>query len=178
MKVEPYNIINPKLLKDRAELILKNRAFAEKISTILREEAEEKQATSSQEDITAEESIYKKFTSNRDNALMPQWHEASWEDKFKLLNKFEDERLVDFGKKIIYQNSDVLPKSEHKKVKRAIAERILSEKKEKWWTVKEFYNECDYHRVKFEKKNDLQKLEFLNELNNYVEGVERKYSNA
>ena len=30
----------------------------------------------------------------------------------------------------------------------------------------------------FEKKNDLQKLEFLNELNNYVEGVERKYSNA
>ena len=99
MKVEPYNIINPKLLKDRAELILKNRAFAEKISTILREEAEEKQATSSQEDITAEESIYKKFTSNRDNALMPQWHEASWEDKFKLLNKFEDERLVDFGKK-------------------------------------------------------------------------------
>ena len=44
--------------------------------------------------------------------------------------------------------------------------------------MKEFYNECDYHRVKFEKKNDLQKLEFLNELNNYVEGVERKYSNA
>ena len=178
MKVEPYNIINPKLLKERAELILKNRAFAEKISTILREDAEEKQATSSQEDITAEQSIYKKFTSNSDNVLMPQWHEASWEEKFKLLHKFEDERLVDFGKKIIYQNSDVLPESEHKKVKRAIAERILSEKKEKWWTVKEFYNECDYHRVKFEEKNDLQKLEFLNELNNYVEGVERKYSNA
>ena len=45
MKAEPYNIINPKLLRERAELILKNRAFAEKISTILREKAEEKQAT-------------------------------------------------------------------------------------------------------------------------------------
>jgi len=178
MKTEPYNAIKLSQLKERAELVSKNKQFAEKISTILREDAEEKKSTSSQEDITAEESIYVKFTSAKDNSLMPKWHEASWKDKFVLLNKFEDERLVNFGKKIIYQNSDALPESEYKKVKRSIAERILSENKEKWWTVKEFYNECDFHRSKFEDQNDQEKLKFLDELNAYVEEIEKKYQNA
>ena len=178
IKVEPYKSIKLSQLKERAELISKSRQFAENISTALREEVEDKKATSSQEDITPEESIYVKFTSAKDNALMPKWHEASWEDKFTMLNKFEDERLVNFGKKIIYQNSSALPESEQKKVKRAIAERILSENKEKWWTVKEFYNECDHHRSKFEDQNDQKKLKFLDELNAYVEGVEKKYQNT
>ena len=178
MKTEPYNVIKPSQLRERAELVSKNKQFAEKISTILREDAEEKKSTSSQEDITAEESIYVKFTSAKDNSLMPKWHEASWKDKFVLLNKFEDERLVNFGKKIIYQNSDALPEAEYKKVKRSIAERILSENKEKWWTVKEFYNECDFHRSKFEDQNDQEKLKFLDELNAYVEEIEKKYQNA
>ena len=178
MKTEPYNAIKLSQLKERAELVSKNKQFAEKISTILREDAEEKKSTSSQEDITAEESIYVKFTSAKDNSLMPKWHEASWKDKFVLLNKFEDERLVNFGKKIIYQNSDALPEAEYKKVKRSIAERILSENKEKWWTVKEFYNECDFHRSKFEDQNDQEKLKFLDELNVYVEEIEKKYQNA
>ena len=178
MKVDPYNSIKPEVLKDRADKVIKNRKFAENISNALREIAEDKKATASQEDITPEESIYIKFTSNKDTALMPKWHEAPWEKKFELLDKFEDERIVNFGKKIIYQNSDALPKNESKKVKRSIAERILSENKEKWWTVKEFYNECDFHRSKFEDTNDVEKLKFLDELNAYVEGIEKKYQNV
>ena len=178
IKAEPYNAIKLELLKERANQVIKNRKFAENISIALKEEAEDKKATASQEDITPEESIYIKFTSNKDLSLMPSWHEASWEKKFQLLDKFEDERLINFGKKIIYQNSDALPQSESKKVKRSIAARILSENKEKWWTVKEFYNECDFHRSKFEDENDVEKLKFLNELNAYVEGIEKKYQNA
>ena len=75
---------------------------------------------------------------------MQKWHQANWEDKFKLLDKFEDERLVDFGKKIIYQEApQVLPESVTKEIKRGIAKRILSTNKEKWWTVSAFYSECD-----------------------------------
>ena len=59
-----------------------------------------------------------------------------------------------------------------------IARRILSDKKEKWWTVKEFYNECDNYRQKFSEENDEEKVKFLNELNDYVEGVEKKYQNV
>ena len=59
-----------------------------------------------------------------------------------------------------------------------IARKSLSDKKEKWWTVKEFYNECDNYRQEYTEKKDDEKIKFLNEINNYVEGVEKKYQNA
>ena len=120
---------------------------------------DEREQTKSQEDILAEESIYQKFTPNKDTALFPKWHSASWKDKLVMLDKFEDERLVGFGKKIIYQESpETLPKEIYNEVKRGIAKRILSEKKEKWWTCKEFYFECDNLREKYSNENDEKKL--------------------
>ena len=96
----------------------------------------------SQEDIYAEESIYTKFTSNKDTALFPTWHAASWKDKLNLLDKFDDERLVGFGKKIIYQESpETLPPDMFKKIKREIAKRLLSERKERWWTIPTLFTE-------------------------------------
>ena len=50
------------------------------------------------------------------------WHAASWGDKLKLLDKFDDKRLIGFGKKIIYQEApDVLPPDMFKSIKRSIA---------------------------------------------------------
>ncbi len=179
IKVEPYNSIDPALIKERAELVKKNEKFAHNILTALREIAEEKQQTSSQEDITAEESIYSKFTSKKDTLLFPKWHEATWKEKLTMLDKFDDERIVGFGKKIIYQESpETLPKNMYKKIKGEIAKRILSEKKEKWWTCKEFYNECDNLRDKYTNEQNEEKLKFLDEINDFVMSIEKKYENS
>ena len=179
IKVEPYNSIDPSLIKERAELVKKNEKFAHNILTALREIAEEKQQTGSQEDITAEESIYSKFTSKKDTLLFPKWHEASWKEKLAMLDQFDDERLVGFGKKIIYQESpETLPKDMYKKIKGEIAKRILSEKKEKWWTCKEFYNECDNLREKYTNEQNEEKLKFLDEINDFVMSIEKKYENT
>jgi len=179
MKVEPYNKMSTALINERAELIKTNEKFAQKICIVLKETAEEKEQTSSQEEILAEESIYKKFTSSKDTALFPKWHEASWKDKLILLDKFEDDRLIDFGKKIIFQESpETLPTSMYRQIKQKIAERILSDKKEKWWTCKEFYFECDNLREKYTNNKDEKKLKFLDEINAYVEGIEKKYIDA
>ena len=179
MKVEPYNAIDPALIKERAELVKNNEKFSQNILNALREIAEEKQQATTQEDITAEESIYTKFTGPKDTTLFPKWHASSWKDKLVMLDKFEDKRLVSFGKKIIYQESpETLPAEMLKKIKREIAERILSEKKEKWWTCKEFYNECDNLREKYTKEKDDKKLKFLDEINDFVMSVEKKYKNV
>ena len=179
MKVEPYNLMDPTLIKERAELVKNNEKFSQNILNALREIAEEKQQTTTQEDITAEESIYTKFTGPKDTTLFPKWHASSWKDKLAMLDKFEDERLVSFGKKIIYQESpETLPAEMLKKIKREIAERILSEKKEKWWTCKEFYNECDNLRDKYTNEKDDKKLKFLDEINDFVMSVEKKYENV
>ena len=179
MKVEPYNAIDSAIIKERAKLVKNNEKFAQNILNALREIAEEKQQTTTQEDITAEESIYTKFTSQKDTLLFVKWHEALWKDKLTMLDKFEDKRLVDFGKKIIYQESpETLPESMFKKIKRKIAERILSDQKEKWWTCKEFYNECDNLREKYTNEKDEKKLKFLDEINDFVMSVEKKYEEA
>ena len=179
MLVEPYSSIDLGLIKERANLINSNEKFSQNILTALREVAEEKEQSKSQEDILAEESIYQKFTPNKDTALFPKWHSASWKDKLLMLDKFEDERLVGFGKKIIYQESpEILPKDILKSIQRQIAKRILSEKKEKWWTCKEFYFECDNLREKYSNNNDKAKLKFLDELNEFVMSIQKKYENA
>jgi len=179
MKVEPYNTIDPNLIKKRAELVKNNEKFSQNILTALREIAEEKDQLKSQEDISAEESIYTRFTPKKDTNLFPLWHDASFKDKLKMLDKFEDDRLVDFGKKIIYQESpETLPTNIFKNIEKKIAERILSEKKEKWWTCKEFYFECDNLRERYTNEKDEEKLKFLDQLNDHVMSIQKKYENA
>ena len=178
MKAEPYSAMDVSLINKRAELVNTNEKFSENILTALREIAEEKEQSKSQEDIEPEESIYVKFTPNKDTNLFQKWHEAPWNDKLRLLDKFEDQRMVGFGKKIIFQEAPhVLPESMLKKIKMEIAKRILSEKKEKWWTCKEFYYECDNLRDKFTNESNEESLKFLDQLNNYVMSIEKKYKN-
>ena len=179
MQVEPYSKLDPDLIKERAKLVTSNEKFSQNILTALRENAEEKTQFDSQEDLLAEETIYKKFTPQKDTALFPKWHAASWKDKLILLDKFEDERMISFGKKIIYQESpETLPADMLKIIKREIADRILSDQKEKWWTCKEFYFECDNLREKYTNEKDEEKLKFLDQINEFVEGIQKKYEDA
>ena len=94
-------------------------------------------------------------------------------------DKFDDDRLVGFGKKIIYQEApDTLPPDIFKSMKRDIAKRILSERKEKWWTIPTLYTEIDTLREKYTNENDEEKLNLLDEFNNYAMSIQKKYENA
>ena len=179
LNVEPYNKLDKNVIKKRAEFVQNNEQFSQNILTALREVAEEKEQSKSQEDIYAEESIYTKFTSNKDTALFSSWHEAPWKEKLNLLDKFDDDRLVSFGKKIIFQEApEILPDSIYKSIRRDIAKRILSEKKEKWWTIPTLYNEIDTLREKYTNENDNEKLALLDEFNNYAMSIQKKYENV
>jgi len=178
MKVEPYNSMDPNLIKKRAELVQKNEKFSQNILVALREVAEEKEQAKSQEDIYAEESIYTKFTSNKDTALFSAWHAASWKDKLNLLSKFDDQRLIGFGQKIIFQEApEILPPDILRKIKMGIAKRILSENKEKWWTIPTAMVEIDNLRDKYSDENDEEKLKFLDEFDKYIISIQKKYEN-
>ena len=179
MQSEPYSAMDKSLINKRADIVKNNEKFSQNILHALREVAEEKEQSKTQEDIYAEESIYTKFTSNKDTALFPAWHAASWKDKLKLLDKFDDDRLVGFGKKIIFQEApEVLPESMLKTTKREIAKRILSEKKEKWWTIPTLYTEIDTLREKYTNENDNEKLALLDEFNEYAMSIQKKYENV
>ena len=184
MKVDPYKKIGENLLNKRAELMKTNEKFSQDICNILKEAAEEKMETSSQEDIEPEESIYSGgFIPSKDEALFPKFHNADWKEKLAILDRFQDDRLITFGHGLIFNEApEILPKDILKKIKRKIASRILSTNKEKWWTVSAFYSECDEIRENEDKmfsfKTVDEKLKFLDGINEYVMNLEQKYSDA
>ena len=178
-KFDEYKIIGSKLLNERAKIIKENKEFAEKVSTIKDEEVNEKKLVKSQEDIYFEESIYKKFTSSEDNNLMPEFHNAEWDKKPSILARFKDERLKYFGKKLFYiEKPELLTKSEYETIHKDTARKLLSTNSEKWNTIPRTYSEIDTLRAKFEKEGQPEKLIILDEINAYVEELEKIYSSV
>ena len=122
-----------------------------------------------QEDLLPEETLYEKFVPNKDTALFKTWHSSSWEDKLRLLDKFQDKRCSWFGQKIIYQEApQILPPDLYKNIKSEIARRILSKNKEKWQTVNMAYTEIDYLRDQASNRDDEEELKKLDEINQFI----------
>ena len=59
-----------------------------------------------------------------------------------------------------------------------LAKRLLSTSQEKWNTIPRTYSEIDTLRAKFEKQGDPEKLKILDDINAYVEELEKHYSSA
>jgi len=174
MNFDNYKQLGIKKLKERAKLVRENKQFIKKVATILDEDARERQELDSQIDVYPEESIYMKFAPDHDNKLMPEFHKANWKDKYSVIQRFKDDRMQYFGKKILYEESpQSLPKDEYDLVHKEIASRILSTNQEKWNTIPRTYSEIDTLRNKF--KEDKEKLKALHDINLYIEEMEKIY---
>ncbi len=172
-----YKQLGIKKLKERAKLVRENKEFAKKVSSILDDDARERKELDSQMDVYPEESIYLKFASDYDTKIMPEFHNVAWKDKFSVLQKFKDERMQYFGKKILYEESpESLPKEEFNLIHKEVASRILSTNKENWNTIPRTYSEIDTLRNKF--KDDNEKLKALQDINSYIEEMEKKYQKS
>ena len=179
LKQKPYSDLDLETLKKRAQMVRNSENFCKNIQIINREAAEEKEQTKTQEDLLPEETLYEKFIPNKDTALFKTWHSSSWEDKLRLLDKFQDKRCSWFGQKIIYQEApQILPPDLYKNIKSEIARRILSKNKEKWQTVNMAYNEIDYLRDQADKRDDKIELKKLDEINDFIMSIEKKYEIA
>ena len=179
LKQKPYSDLDLEIIKKRAFLVRNNEQFCKNIQTINREAAEEKEQTKTQEDLLPEETLYEKFIPNKDTALFKTWHSSSWEDKLRMLDKFQDKRCSWFGQKIIYQEApQILPPDLYKNIKSEIARRILSKNKEKWQTVNMAYSEIDYLRDQASNRDDEEELKKLEEINQFIMSIEKKYEIA
>ena len=178
---EEYKMIGINKLQERADIVRKNKKFAEKVEVILRDEAQEKEETKSQEDLFEEETLYK-FSpqQNEDNKILAGFHEAEWGKRLSYLQKFKDKRFHYFGKKLLYQEKpDLLPKEDYDEIHGTIVKRVLSTTDDKKWnTIPRTYKEIDDLRAKFEKSKETEKLKMLEEINVYVEELEKTYSRA
>jgi len=178
-KFDEYKVIGLAKLETRAKLVKENNEFGEKIQSIKRLEVEEKEQSKSQEDLYNEESIYAKFTTAEDNKIMPEFHSVEWNKKINVISKFKEERLQYFGKKLLYsEKPEVLSKEDYDLIHKDTAKKLLSTNNEKWNTIPRTYSEIDTLRAKFEKQGEPEKLKILDDINAYVEELEKHYSSA
>ena len=174
MNFDNYKQLGIKKLKERAKLVRENKDFIKKVSTVLDDDAREKQELDSQIDVYPEDSIYKKFALPEDSKIMPEFHKADWKDKYSVIQKFKDNRMQYFGKKILYEESpQSLPKEQYDLIHKEMAARILSTNEEKWNTLPRLYSEIDTLRNKF--KEEKEKLKALDDINSYAEEMEKIY---
>ncbi len=174
-----YKHISKSELIKRSKIINSNNEFKLTLEKILIKNASEKEEYSPQEDINFEESIYKSFSNNHEKIIMEEFHNAKWEDKLKIANKFKEERNYYFAEKLIYEeNSSLLPKDIINKINRRIARKIFSTNDEKWNTIPKAYKDIDDLRVQYEEENNQDTLNNLNNLNNLIEDIEKKYQDV
>ena len=176
---EEYKMLGISKLSERADIIRKNKKFAQKVELILRDEVQEKVETQSQEDLCEEESLYN-FPPAEDNKNLQGFHDIDWEKKLAYLQKFKDKRFHYFGKKLLYQEKpDLLPKEDYDEIHNTIVKRVLSTSDgKKWNTIPRTYKEIDDLRAKFEKNKETEKLKMFEDINVYVEELEKVYSSA
>jgi exodeoxyribonuclease-1 len=179
LKEKAYADLDLETIQKRANLVRSSENLCKNIQIINREAAEEKAQTQNQEDLLPEETLYEKFVPNKDTALFKTWHSSSWEDKLRLLDKFQDKRCAWFGQKIIYQEAPhVLPPDLYKNIKSEIARRILSKNREKWQTIAMAYTEIDTLRDQASNRDDEEELKKLDEINEFIMSIEKKYEIA
>ncbi|WP_440653467.1 exonuclease domain-containing protein [Candidatus Pelagibacter sp. HIMB1542] len=179
LKEKVYADLDLEAIQKRAKLVRSSENLCKNIQIINREAAEEKAQTQNQEDLLPEETLYEKFIPNKDTALFKTWHSSSWDDKLRLLDKFQDKRCAWFGQKIIYQEAPhVLPPDLYKNIKSEIARRILSKNREKWQTIAMAYTEIDTLRDQASNRDDEEELKKLDEINEFIMSIEKKYEIA
>ena len=179
-KFDFYKEIGLQKLKERAEMIRANEDFSKRVSAILFEEAQEKKELESQLDLYAEETLYSGgFPDDKTKMTFKEFHKAEWKDRLYIADKIKDERYNYFAKKLLYEEAPhLLPKDLYNEIHRGIAKRILSTNDEKWNTIPKAYNELDSLRVKYEEEGDQERLAMTNDINNFLEEIEKKYQDA
>ena len=178
LKAEPYCKIKKEEINKRVSLLEKNPKFLELMQTILKDQAEEKKEFN-QKDLIPEERLYLDgFPSKQDEKNMELFHKLDWKDRLPLVDKFS-EKYRFFAATLFYENHpELLPKSIYNEIHREFARRLLSTNDEKFETVGKFYKELDDYRNRFDKQNNTEGLQLLDEYDSFVQDIEKKYQNA
>ena len=111
---------------------------------------------------------------------MPGFHGAAWDQKLAYLQKSKDQSLEYFGKKLLSQEKpDLSAREDYDEIHGTIVKRVLTTNNEKKWnTIPRTYAEIDTLREKLGKSEETEKLKMLEEINVYVEELEKFYSHA
>ena len=100
-----------------------------------------------------------------------------WKNKYKIISKIEDSRFIYLGKRLIYQNDpESLPKKEYEEIHSDIAKKILNPEEIRFTTLPMAEKLID--DIRAEKGISSQKLDYMNEIDQYLKQMRQTYEKA
>ena len=178
-----YKHLGFEKIKERANLIHSNKEFGKNVGEILGELAMEKRQKSDDkpEKNLVENQLYSGGfikAGSSDQKRMEAFHAASdWNERNKIVEKFEDKRFYFLGKRLIYQNQpNVLSKREYNEIHTDIAKKILSVEEDRFQTIPMSEKLCDDMRN--EKGISEEKLNYINEIDEWLHQQRKIYEKA
>jgi exodeoxyribonuclease-1 len=126
-------------LERRAASVSSGSPLAARIIAVLESTVEPKAPSAH-----VEEQLYDSFASNDDMALAGSFHQASWETRAPIADRFVDRRLRTLARRLIYdENPELLSESERNIERGMIAERLLSDSPDSpWCTLSQAIASC------------------------------------
>jgi len=114
----------------RARRYLENTELQQRIAALVADDEPQYETPAS-----VEEQIYEGFYSSADARLLDRFHAAGWADRWEITRQFEDRRLQQLARRLIYVESpECLPASSRAAMARKMAARMLGEGKTGDWT--------------------------------------------
>ena len=181
MQREDYKALGWEKIEERANFIHSHKEFGKNVGEILGELALEKKEKSDDkpEKYLVENQLYAGgFAKPEDQKKMEAFHKVSdWVERNKIVNLFDDQRFCYLGKRLIYQNQpEALSKKEYNEIHRDIAKKILSVDEDRFQTIPMSEKLCDDMRN--EKGISKEKLDYINEIDEYLHQQRRIYEKA
>ena len=124
--------------------------------------------------------IYRGFPSRSDEALMREFHGASWSRRMEISERLEDERYRKLARRIIFnERPEALDDGTRDAFSRAVALRWLSSDKVPWLTIERAFAEIEERRetASIDEASLLKSLEvYFEKKSEWAESVLRKTS--
>ena len=97
-----------------------------------------------------------------------------WQKKYKIISKIKDSRFIYLGKRLIYQNDPkTLPAKEYEQIHSDIAKKILNAEETRFTTIPMAEKLID--DIRAEKDIPNEKLDYMNEIDEYLKQMRRIY---
>jgi exodeoxyribonuclease-1 len=127
-------------LNRRAELLQENDTLRQRlIRALLSTRADQEESEH------VEKQIYNGFFSGADQKRLDAFHLAPWEERPRIVNEFEDQRLRTIGRRLLYiERPDLLSQEVCAVYEKALVKRILGERgDEPWLTLQQAITEIE-----------------------------------
>ena len=148
-----------KLLESRAQLVLKNTDFQNRVCELLAINQREYPPNK-----YLEQKVYERFPSNSDKLWMERFEISTWSEKAKLLNGFEDERFRDLSQRLInYLKPEFSSNKDKDTYHEFLKERLLTNGPWKI-TLEKAISRTNSLKIDAEESQDSEKLKIIDSL--------------